>query len=217
MSGKTVNQAPHQPGGERRMLRRADAGVARPRDHLAHVEMHVLAALGERAVERPRARSRRSAATRQCARAAPDRSARRACARRALQSRCSSRRHDRDDETLRGAFKAEPAARQRHFGAPARTGAPRYFVGVWRHSGLSVAHDRHPVARDARVVGPGREIVREVREGRWPVRAVERRVLTSTNGPAISLQRLVRSPAAIRARSLPSAGAHRRRRSPRPA
>src|SRR5947209_5682699 len=36
------------------MLGRADAGVARPCDHLAHVEMDILAAFGERSIERPR-------------------------------------------------------------------------------------------------------------------------------------------------------------------
>src|SRR5437763_11214271 len=35
------------------MLGRAESRFARPRDHLAHVEMQVLAALGDGAVERP--------------------------------------------------------------------------------------------------------------------------------------------------------------------
>jgi hypothetical protein len=50
---KDAEPGADQPGAERRMLRRAPERLARPGDHLAHVEVDVLAALGDRAVERP--------------------------------------------------------------------------------------------------------------------------------------------------------------------
>src|SRR5205823_11948613 len=43
----------YHPGGEGWMLAVAERRLARPDDRLAHVEMHVLTALGEHAVERP--------------------------------------------------------------------------------------------------------------------------------------------------------------------
>jgi hypothetical protein len=45
--------AAHQPRGERRMLRRAEPDLVRPRHHLAHVEVDVLAAFGDGRVKRP--------------------------------------------------------------------------------------------------------------------------------------------------------------------
>src|SRR5204862_6580344 len=43
-----------EPGAERRMGRRTQADLMRPGEHFADVEMQILAALGDRAVERPR-------------------------------------------------------------------------------------------------------------------------------------------------------------------
>ncbi len=53
LARKHIEPESQQPGAERRMLRRAEAGLARPRHELAHVGMDVLAALGDCRVERP--------------------------------------------------------------------------------------------------------------------------------------------------------------------
>ena len=53
LARKHAEPGPQQPGAERRMFRRAEAHLARPRHELAHVGVDVLAALGDCRVERP--------------------------------------------------------------------------------------------------------------------------------------------------------------------
>ncbi len=50
---KHAEPSPHQPSRQGRMLGRAERHLARPGDHLAHVEMDVLTALGDGAIDRP--------------------------------------------------------------------------------------------------------------------------------------------------------------------
>ncbi len=172
------------------MLRRADAGIARPRDHLAHVEMHVLAALGERAVERPQ----RAVADQQ-----PHDIAFAARTGQRIEQAFEWFEHRHDfggtimmTKRLRLARKAEPAALQRHFGAAPAAERRRDMLHELQAERHVIAQDRHAVAGDASIVDPGREIFREVREGRWPVLAVERRGADQHERPGDQLERLSR-------------------------
>ena len=53
LSRHEAEPGPHQPRSERRVRRRTEAHLVRPGEHLTHIEMDILAGLGDGGIERP--------------------------------------------------------------------------------------------------------------------------------------------------------------------